>query len=179
MATLKELILTSPEFTAGAELIVGDTLAARLSSLDEIRTRLGLDFPFIIKPDVGQRGAGIKLIRSVEQAEAYLRQTSAPLVVQRYAPGPLEAGIFYYRFPHESRGRIFAITEKLFPILIGDGKSTVTELIWSDPRARFMADKYLQRFTEREDYGVVAGEGIKLVEEGKAAQGCNFRGGRR
>src|SRR5439155_17390241 len=94
MATLKELFLTSPEFTAEAELIAGDALVARLRSLDKIRTRLGIDFPFILKPDVGQRGAGIKLIRSSEQAETYLRQTSAPLIVQRYVRGPLEAGIF-------------------------------------------------------------------------------------
>lgn len=179
MATLKELFLTSPGFTAEAELIVGDTLAVRLRSLDEIRTRLGLNFPFILKPDVGQRGAGIKLIRSAEQAEAYLRQTSAPLVAQRYAHGPLEAGIFYYRFPHEARGHIFAITEKLFPILIGDGKSTVTELIWSDPRARFMADKYLQRFSERKAEVLAAGEELKLVEAGNHAQGCIFRDGMR
>src|SRR6266852_6956347 len=63
MATLKELFLTSPEFTAEAEMIAGDTLAARLRSLEEIRARFGLDFPFILKPDVGQRGAGIKLMR--------------------------------------------------------------------------------------------------------------------
>jgi len=50
MATLKELFLTSPKFTAEAELIVGDALVARLRSLDEIRTRLGIDFPFILKP---------------------------------------------------------------------------------------------------------------------------------
>jgi len=108
-----------------------------------------------------------------------LRQTSAALVAQRYAPGPLEAGIFYYRFPHEPRGRIFAITEKLFPILIGDGKSTVTELIWSDPRARFMADKYLQRFTERQGEVLPVGEELKLVEAGNHAQGCVFRDGMR
>src|SRR5216684_757397 len=158
MATLRELFLTSSEFTAEAELVAGDTLAARLRSLDEIRKRLGLDFPFILKPDVGQRGAGIKLIRSAEQAEAYLRQTSAPLVVQRYAPGPREVGVFYYRFPHESRGHIFAITEKLFPVLVGDAKSTVTELILRDPRARFMVDKYLQRFSERQSEVLTVGE---------------------
>lgn len=179
MATLKELFATSPAFTAEAELIVGDTLAARLRSLDAIRTRLGLDFPFILKPDVGQRGAGIKLIRSAEQAEDYLRQTSAPLVAQRYAPGPLEAGIFYYRFPHETRGHIFAITEKLFPILVGDGNSTVTELIWSDPRARFMADKYLQRFSDRQSEVLALAEELKLVEAGNHAQGCIFRDGMR
>jgi membrane protein DedA with SNARE-associated domain len=179
MATLKELFLTSPEFTAEAELIVGDTLAARLRSLDEMRARLGLDFPFILKPDVGQRGAGIKLIRSAEQAEDYLRQTSAPLLAQRYAPGPLEAGIFYHRFPHESRGRIFAITEKLFPVLIGDGKSTVTELVWRDPRARYMANKYLQRFRDRQNNVLATGEELKLVEAGNHAQGCIFRDGMR
>ena len=179
MATLKELFLTSPEFTAEAELIVGDTLAARLRSLDEIHARLGMDFPFILKPDVGQRGAGIKLIRSAEQAEAYLRQTSAPLVAQRYALGPHEAGIFYYRFPHESRGHIFAITEKLFPVLVGDGKSSVTELVWRDPRARFMADKYLQRFSERQGEVLPVGEELKLVEAGNHAQGCIFRDGMR
>ena len=177
MATLKELFLTNAEFTAEAELIVGDTLAARLRSLDEIRARFGMDFPFIIKPDVGQRGAGIKLIRSAEQAEAYLRQTSAPLVVQRYAAGPLEAGIFYYRFPHEARGHVFAITEKLFPVLVGDGKSTLAELVWRDPRARFAADKYLQRFSERQNEVLALGERLKLVEAGNHAQGCVFRDG--
>ncbi len=179
MATLEELVLTSPEFTAEAELIVGDTLAARMRSLDKIRTRLGLDFPFILKPDVGQRGAGIKFIRSAEQAEAYLRQTSAPLVAQCYAPGPHEAGVFYYRFPHEPHGHIFAITEKSFPVLVGDGKSTVTELIWRDPRARFMVDKYLQRFSERRNDILAVGEQLKLVEAGNHAQGCIFRDGSR
>jgi len=179
MATLKELFLTSPGFTAEAELVAGDTLAARMRSLDEIRARLGLDFPFILKPDVGQRGVGVKLIRSAEQAEAYLRQTSAPLVVQRYAPGPFEAGIFYYRFPHEPRGHIFAITEKLFPVLVGDGKSTVAELILHDPRARFMADKYLQRLGGRQNEVLAAGGELKLVMAGNHAQGCIFRDGMR
>src|SRR5262245_9143421 len=63
-AMLKELLSTSPEFTAEAELIAGDSVAARLRSLDEIRARLTLDFPFILKPDVGQRGVGIKRIRT-------------------------------------------------------------------------------------------------------------------
>jgi hypothetical protein len=179
MATLEELFFTNPAFTAEAALIVGETVAARLRSINEIRTRLGIDFPFILKPDVGQRGVGIKLIHSAEQAEAYLCQTAAPLIVQRYAPGPLEAGIFYYRFPHEARGHIFAITEKLFPVLIGDGRATLTELVWRDPRARFMAGKYLQRFSKRQNDVLGMGEELKLVEAGNHAQGCIFRDGTR
>lgn len=179
IATLAELSATSPEFTAEAKLISGNTLEARIRSLNDIRRRLGLDFPFILKPDLGQRGVGIKLIRNHEQVENYLRQTSAPIIAQRYAPGPCEAGIFYYRFPHETRGHIFAITEKIFPVIIGDGSSTISELVCNDPRARFMADKYLQRLDSRREEVLPAGEALKLVEAGNHAQGCIFRDGMR
>jgi hypothetical protein len=179
MATLANLMATSLEYTAEAALISGDSYEARLEALEQHRARLCLQFPFILKPDLGQRGAGIKLIRTLGQAENYLRQTSAPLVVQRYAPGPHEAGIFYYRFPSETRGRIFAITEKIFPVLVGDGKSTVAELIQNDARAKLIADTYLKRFAIRRNEILARGQILKLVESGNHAQGCIFRDGMR
>ena len=179
MATLDELMATSPEFTAEAELLTGATAAARFDSLLEICTRREIFPPFILKPDVGQRGVGVKLIRNETQARDYLKQTSAPLLVQRYAAGPGEAGIFYYRFPGEPRGHIFSITEKIFPVVTGDGRSTISELIWSDARARFMAGKYLQRLAGRENEILPVGESLKLVEAGNHAQGCIFRDGMR
>ena len=177
MATLRDLMNTSAEFTAEAELLAGSTPEARLASLREICARRNLSPPFILKPDLGQRGAGIKLIHDDAQALAYLRQTGAALLVQRFAAGPHEAGIFYYRFPGESRGHIFAITEKIFPVVIGDGQSTVAELVWRDPRARFLAGKYLGRFGPRQNEVLPAGEELRLVQAGNHAQGCIFRDG--
>ena len=177
IATLRDLTATSPEFTAEAHLLVGSTSAERLASLRHICAEQRIHYPFILKPDVGQRGVGVKLIRSPEQASAYLQQTAAPLVIQRYAPGPKEVGVFYYRFPHETHGRIFAITEKIFPTITGDGQRTVEELIWSDARARLVAEKYLQRLGERRLEVLRAGEALKLVEAGNHAQGCIFRDG--
>lgn len=177
MATLRDLMAHSPEFTADGELILGSTVKERMASLQNICARRNIGYPFILKPDLGQRGAGIKLIRNEAQALTYLRQTSAALVVQRFAEGPHEAGIFYYRFPGEARGNIFAITEKIFPFIIGDGKSTVAELVWRDDRARFMAVKYLDRLQGRQDDVLLAGETLKLVEAGNHAQGCIFRDG--
>jgi membrane protein DedA with SNARE-associated domain len=178
-ATLKELYATSPEFTSEAELLDDATFESRLRSLDEIRARVGIDFPFILKPNVGQRGAGIKLILTQEQAEGYLHRTNAPLLVQRYAPGPLEVGVFYYRFPSEPHGKIFAITEKVFPALVGDGLSTVAELIKHDPRAKLIPGVYLKRFATRLREVLGAGEALRLVEAGNHAQGCIFREGMR
>ncbi|MDR3456278.1 MAG: VTT domain-containing protein [Verrucomicrobiae bacterium] len=179
MQTLRELMQTSPQFTAEAELIVGATTEERLVSLRETCARRRIFYPFILKPDLGQRGAGIKLIRDESQALAYLQQTSAALLVQRYADGPHEAGIFYYRFPGEPRGRIFSITEKIFPVIIGDGKSTMAELVWNDARARFMAEKYLQRFGARQNEVLAEGKTQSLVQAGNHAQGCIFRDGMR
>jgi len=177
LATLRDLMAGSPDFTAEAELLGGTTVEERFASLGEICARRNLAYPFILKPDVGQRGAGIKLIRTQSQALAYLKQTSAALLVQRFATGPHEAGIFYYRFPGESHGHIFSITEKIFPTLVGDGKSSVAELIWRDPRARFIAKKYLTRLGVRQHDVLRAGETLKLVEAGNHAQGCIFRDG--
>ena len=177
LATLRDLMAGSPDFTAEAELLGGTTVEERFASLGEICARRNLAYPFILKPDVGQRGAGIKLIRTQSQALAYLKQTSAALLVQRFATGPHEAGIFYYRFPGESHGHIFSITEKIFPTLVGDGKSSVAELIWRDPRARFIAKKYLTRLGVRKHDVLRAGETLKLVEAGNHAQGCIFRDG--
>jgi len=173
-AMQQQLFARSPEFTAEAELVEGATVEERMGSLEAM-----FGAPFILKPDRGHRGVGIKLIRNRGHAENYFRQTSAPLVVQRYAPGPFEVGVFYYRFPHEPRGHIFAITEKIFPKIVGDGQRTVAELIEQDPRAVIIAAQYLRRFTSRRDEVLAAGEELKLVEAGNHAQGCIFRDGMR
>ena len=177
--TLAELSASCGAFTADAYLLKGAAPAERFAAVERLRRRHGIEFPFVLKPDVGSRGVGVKVIRTSEQARAYLEQTSAPLVMQRYAPGPGEAGIFYYRHPGEPRGRIFAMTEKLFPTLTGDGAHTIEELIWRDSRARFMAKKYLKRLGPRSSDVPAAGETIKLVESGNHAQGCIFRDGMR
>jgi hypothetical protein len=117
------------------------------------------------------------VIYTEAQAIACLDQTDAPLLLQRYSPGPHEVGIFYYRFPSEPRGHIFAITEKIFPSITGDGRSTVSDLVWSDPRARFMAAKYLERLKGRECEVLPGGERVQLVQTGNHAQGCIFQDG--
>jgi len=178
-ATLRDLQVTSPEFTAEAVLLPAATqkAPARFFALERIQHEHNISHPCIFKPDVGQRGVGVKLIRTSEQAQEYVRSTSAPLLVQRYAPGPHEIGVFYYRFPHEKCGRIFAITEKLFPTITGEGKRTIEELIWQDERARFLAATYLRRLGDRRSEVLPEGEILKLVQAGNHAQGCIFRDG--
>jgi membrane protein DedA with SNARE-associated domain len=174
---LGELRQTSPEFVADAFVLDGLTTSDRLLSLHRLCREYKITFPFILKPDVGQRGNGVRLIRSMRAALEYLEKVNAPVIVQRYVVGPHEAGVFYYRFPGESRGHIFAITEKIFPVITGDGMRTVEELIRADSRAALMARTYIRRFASRRDQVLARGETLKLAETGNHAQGCIFRDG--
>jgi membrane protein DedA with SNARE-associated domain len=174
---LDQLRRRSQQFTAEAFLVEGRITTDRLLCLHRICREHEIALPFILKPDVGQRGNGVRLIRSMRAALEYLQTVDDPVIVQRYADGPCEAGVFYYRFPDESRGHIFAITEKIFPTITGDGIHTVEELIRTDHRAALMARTYLRRFASRRDEILAAGKILKLVETGNHAQGCIFRDG--
>ena len=175
--TLRQLHQTSPDFTAEAWLLESAPVAQRHDALKTLQEAVALPYPFVLKPDLGQRGQGVRLIRSHEDAERCLNETPVPLVVQRYAPGPGEAGVFYYRFPGQTRGRIFSITEKLFPHVTGDGHRTLEELIWDDHRARCLAERYLRRLGNRRNEVPQPGDTVRLVEAGNHAQGCIFRNG--
>jgi membrane protein DedA with SNARE-associated domain len=174
---LKQLQQSDAQVVAGAYLIEGRTTTDRLLSLHRLCGEYKIALPFILKPDVGQRGNGVRLIRSMRAALEYLETVDAPVILQRYATGSHEAGVFYYRFPEESRGHIFAITEKIFPAITGDGIRTVEELIRADERAALIARTYLRRFASRRDEILAPGEILKLVETGNHAQGCIFRDG--
>lgn len=135
-------------------------------------------FPLILKPDVGQRGVGVKLTRSLDQARDYLAQEHGRVVVQPYHPGPYEAGVFYYRFPGERSGRILSITDKRFPFVTGDGESTLEALIWSHPRLRMQAGRFLSRHEAQRDRILARGERLQLAVAGNHAQGTLFKDGR-
>jgi len=174
---LQQLQRADADLVADAYLIEGATTTDRLLSLHRFCSEHEIRLPFILKPDVGQRGNGVRLIRSMRAALEYLEKVSAPVIVQRYVVGPFEAGVFYYRFPGESHGKIFAITEKKFPVITGNGTHTVEELIRGDARATLMARTYLRRFGSYRNEILAPGETLKLVETGNHAQGCIFRNG--
>ena len=176
ITTLQQLSRSSPSFTARSGLIPA-AMPARMERLEILSSEQRLDLPLVLKPDVAQRGSGFRLVRAWDDARDYLNQVTEDVVAQEYAPGPCEAGIFYYRFPHEERGRIFAITEKIFPVVTGDGVHTVEELVRADARAAIMAKTYLERHRAIRGTVMPAGQSLKLVEAGNHCQGCIFRDG--
>lgn len=137
----------------------------------------GWAFPVIVKPDVGQRGTGVRLVRSTSELADYLNRTSGAILMQPFHEGPYEAGIFYYRQPGESRGRILSITDKQFPVVVGDGRSTLRQLIESHPRYQLQASLFMARHATTADIVLPRGERKQLALAGNHAQGTTFRDG--
>ena len=165
------------DWTIPTELLEADSLDARDARLKAIMIRRGWSLPLVLKPDVGQRGSGVRLARTDAEVREYLAHLHDRVLVQPYHAGPYEAGIFYYRRPGEAHGRILAITDKHFPFVIGNGRSNLEGLVWSHPRYRMQAKTFVARLSERRTRIPEEGERVVLGMAGNHAQGTLFKDG--
>jgi len=152
-----------------AELAPAERVAAARAFMQDE----GLDYPLVVKPDAGQRGSGVAVVRSDDELTAYLERIRVDCVIQERAVGE-EFGLFYYRLPDEPRGRIFSITRKAFPEVVGDGTSTLERLILFDERAVCMARLYLEAQSRHLWDVPQHGERVRLVEIGNHCRGTLF-----
>lgn len=165
------------EFVARATAIkVSANLEARMDQARSFMAHHGLGFPIVLKPDAGQRGSGVAIVRSDTELEEFLRGARSKTIIQEYVPG-FEFGVFYYRYPDSARGRIFSITEKHFPTVTGDGKSTLEHLILEDARAVCMAHFFFKKHARRLWEVIEPGEALQLVELGTHCRGALFLDG--
>lgn len=135
-------------------------------------------FPLAVKPDCGERGKGVSIVRSLGELESAVISAEKDLIIQEFAAGS-EISAFYYRFPTDRYGRIFSITEKTFPTVIGDGESTFEELILKDERAVCLAEKYFAAAVTRPEHIPAAGEAVTLIDIGTHSRGAVFLDGDR
>ena len=138
-----------------------------------------LDFPIVAKPDLGCRGAGVKLIKNHDQLEQYIDSfpNQARFLLQQKAPYQAEAGVFYVRYPEQKQGQIISITLKYAPTVTGDGEHTLKELIKSHPRAGQLSHLYLPRHIDRLDWIPQNEEEFQLAFAGSHSRGSIFRNG--
>jgi hypothetical protein len=143
-------------------------------------------FPVVLKPDAGQRGFAVRVIKSDDQLEPYFAMMPRAAILQPYSPGPHECGVLWARSPATSsaktssnghEGFIYSITRKDFPELIGDGERTVEELLYAHPRHRRQVSIFLDRFPDQASHILAAGEIMHLGIAGNHCQGALFRDG--
>ncbi|MEO8895189.1 MAG: hypothetical protein ABI450_04850, partial [Rhizomicrobium sp.] len=109
-----------------------------LKDAEQAMADAGLSYPLILKPDIGWCGFGVRIVRDRAEMASYLASYPAgeDIMLQQFVPYEGEAGLYYTRWPDEPKGRITGILLRFFPRVVGNGHSTISELMEQNPRAR-------------------------------------------
>lgn len=147
---------------------------ARAAEVDQFIRDSGLTYPVIFKPDLGERGWMVKRIHNLDDIESYLSQIRIDFLIQELVTLPLEFGVYYVRYPTETKGRVTSITGKEMLSVTGDGKTPLRQLILSQDRARLQWEVLSLTYRDSLERILPAGERMELVSIGNHCLGTMF-----
>lgn len=134
-------------------------------------------FPVIAKPDVGFRGLLVKKIETEIDLKKYIQNFDVDFIIQEFIDYKNECGIFYSRNPKEKNGLISSITLKKFLSVIGDGTSTIQELVKLDKRANLYKELIFESHQENLNLILEKNKEIQLSVIGNHCKGTQFING--
>ncbi len=133
-----------------------------------------INYPFIIKPDIGLQGLRVEKINNQTELEEYLSKVDYNFLIQEFVPYKNEIGLFYYRFPNEEKGLISGIVYKDFLIVKGNGIHTIEELIQQNPRFALQLNTLKRKFGNELTKVLSKDETLNLVPFGNHVRGSKF-----
>lgn len=133
-----------------------------------------LEFPLIVKPDLGMRGKGILKINGIEELMEFRPCSKYKFLIQEFLSYSNEIGLFIFKNPKSDQWQISSIMERKFPTIIGDGKNNIEQLIRKNSRTFLQLDRWKSQ--ERFDFGKILREGeeLKLDHIGNHRLGTKF-----
>lgn len=147
---------------------------ATVTRVTEVMLEAGLTFPFILKPDLGERGWMVRRIKNELDIERYLKEIKINFIMQELVDLPLEFGVYYVRFPSQQQGFVNSITGKEFLSVTGDGKKPLQELILEKDRAKIQWNTLRIMYADRLSEIIPSGKKIELVSIGNHCLGTTF-----
>lgn len=133
-----------------------------------------IEFPVIVKPDIGLKGLGVVEIKNTIELESYKKDYDYDFLIQEKIPFQNEVGIFYHRFPNEKKGKITGMVQKEFLSVKGNGKKTLKELVMENPRSAFQI-KAIEQIMGNDLAKIVPNnKEILLIPFGSHTRGAKF-----
>jgi len=136
-----------------------------------------LQFPLIVKPDIGFRGRLVAKVSGHSELINYIAKYPLDFIVQEFLDYPEEVGVFYFRMPGEEKGQVISLTLKEFLFVEGDGDSTLRELIEQKPRALLQLERLEDSHGPLLDEVPNQGQQVPLGEIGNHNKGTTFING--
>lgn len=144
------------------------------SELEKTLKKSSLQFPLIGKPDIGCKGRGVKKLCTINEVIEYAENSKVDFLLQEFVPFENEVGIFYCRFPNETKGFISGVVEKEFLTVEGDGVSTIEALLKKEKRFILQLPSLRNAYKETLQQILTKGEKYLLVPYGNHARGAKF-----
>jgi len=133
-----------------------------------------ISFPFIVKPNQGERGKAVEKIENEEMLMAYLNSNSGEKIVQSFISFPIELGVLFYQVPNSQEFGITSVVMKSFLSIVGDGFKTIETLIMESERANLQRPYLLNKFKLRLTEVLTFGEVLMLEPIGNHCRGTTF-----
>ena len=135
-----------------------------IEDLAQAMTEAGLNFPVVVKPDLGWCGYGVSKLTDTDALATYLSgfPRGQTLVLQRYLAEEGEAGLFYVRHPDEPTGTLIGVLLRHYPRVVGNGRDTVAALIAADSRLTRLTGDALHRCSHDPTAVPQLGETVRL-----------------
>lgn len=138
----------------------------------------GFRFPLILKPDIGERGYMVKRVDAAEDVHRYVDKMRFDFLVQELVDLPVEAGVFYRRYPDEDRGEVTSVVLKEMLTVTGDGSSTLQQLILANDRAKLQWGALQESYRDRLSEVLPHGKPLEIVSIGNHCLGTRFINGK-
>ena len=94
-----------------------------------------ISYPFIVKPEIGMQGILFRKIDHQQQLLQYHQFIPVDYIIQQLIDFPLECSVFHIRYPGQKKGKITGFILKEYLSVVGDGKSTLLQLIQRQSKA--------------------------------------------
>ena len=134
-----------------------------------------LSLPLLAKPNIGERGMGILKINSIAELISYNTAVSFDYILQEFIDYPLEMSVLAYRKLDSDKPTVTSVCLKEKLTILGDGHSTLTQLVNKDFRSR----KQWPRLSSQFDEDLVLEKGKRLILDpiGNHSRGTTFLDG--
>lgn len=147
------------------------------SSFPDLVNRInatGLQYPLVVKPDVGMKGILFRVIEDEDHLKKYHEHIPFKYIVQEKIDLPVEVSVFYYRYPWQPTGVVSGFIYKELLQVTGDGQSTLKQLIHRHERARHRVEEMELRHGHSFNRVLAANEVFYLSFAGNHNRGARF-----
>jgi hypothetical protein len=159
--TKKEMYSHLPKGTYPKSIYIQPS--SPIQEVEACLTKYGFSFPMAAKPNIGMMGLMFRKINSQKELALYHQTITVEYILQELVWYPLEISVFYYRLPYEQKGTISGFVQKEALEVIGDGMSTLADLMKQlEGRPGYKAEEWKRKLKDRLQDVLPAGKVYKL-----------------